>query len=137
MSPVCVFSTQLKKTSTRLQQFDLRAPSETTLIIAALQPTRHTGLTTVTIFLVFHILLVLTITIVFLTSTSLSFIGEAWHTVAQLQSPNFVFLLENASLMRDGEVERWAEKTEGMGRANSVMVLGGDGGGESAHVRKR
>lgn len=110
------------------------ASTETTLILTALQPTRHTGLATVTIFLVFHILLVLTI--ISLSSTSLSSIGEAWHTVAQLQSANVVSLLDNASLMHDGEVERWVEKSDGKGSASRVMVLGGDGGSGAAHVRK-
>ena len=112
------------------------APTVTTLILAALQPTRHTGLATVTIFLVFHILLVLTVTIIFLSNTSLSFIGEAWHTVAQLQSANVVSLLDNASLMHDGEVERWVEKSDRKGSASRVMLLGGDGGSGAAHVRK-
>ena len=110
------------------------ARTETTLILAALQPTRHTGLATVTIFLVFHILLVLTI--IFLSSTSLSSIGEALHTVAQLQSANVVSLLDNASLMHDGEVERWVEKSDRKGSASRVMLLGGDGGSGAAHVRK-
>ncbi|KAN0108201.1 hypothetical protein V8E51_007943 [Hyaloscypha variabilis] len=67
--------------------------------------------------------------------TSLSFVGEAWHTVAQLQSTNVVPLLESASLMHDGEVERWAEESGGKGNATKVMILGDDGLG--AHVRKR
>ena len=118
------------------------APSQTALITAALQPTHHTGLATVTVFLVFHILLVLTVAVLFLSSTSLSFIGEARHTVAQLQSANVVSLLENASLMHDGEVKSWAEKSGGKGSASRVMILGDDGGGavessEGAHVRKR
>ncbi|KAE9377841.1 hypothetical protein N431DRAFT_365821 [Stipitochalara longipes BDJ] len=123
----------------RLQQFDLMAPSQTTLIISALQPTHHTGLATVTAFLVFHIALVLTITIIFLSRTSLSFIGEAWHTVAQLQSTHVASLLKSASLMDDGEVMRWAEGSGGEGDANKVMILGDDGLGglEGAHVRKR
>jgi hypothetical protein len=126
----------------RLQQFDLSSPSETTLIIAALKPTHHTGLATVTACLLFHIVVVLTITVVFLSSTLLSFVGEAWYMVAQLQSTNVMSLLENASLMHDGEVERWVEKSGGKGSASKVIILGGDGGGvvegsEAAHIRKR
>jgi hypothetical protein len=113
------------------------APTVMTLLLAALQPTPHTGLATVTIFLVFHILLVLTITIIFLSSTSLSFIGEAWHTVAKSQSANVVSLLDNASLMHDGEVERWVEKSDGKESASRAMILGENGGSEAAHVRKR
>ena len=44
-------------------------------------------------------------------------------------------LLESASLMHDGEVERWAEESGGKGNATKVMILGDDGLG--AHVRKR
>jgi hypothetical protein len=112
-------------------------PTVTTLILAALQPTRHTGLATVTIFLVFHILLVLTITIIFPSSTSLSFIGEAWHTVAQLQSANVVSLLDNASLMHDGVVERWVGKSDGKGSSSRAMILGDGRASEAAQVRKR
>jgi hypothetical protein len=57
--------------------------------------------------------------------------------VAQLQSANVVSLLDNASLMHDGVVERWVGKGDGKGSASGAMILSDGGGSEAAHVRKR
>ena len=59
--------------------------------------------------------------------------------MAQLQSTNVAPLLEDASLMHDGEVESWVEKSGGKGSARQVMILGDDGVGavegvKGAHV---
>jgi hypothetical protein len=70
-----------------------------------LQPIHHAGLIAVTAGLILHLLVLGTITMLFLSRTKLSFIGESWYTVAQLQSADVVPLLQEASLMRDEEVE--------------------------------
>jgi hypothetical protein len=51
----------------------------------------------------------------------MSFIGESWHTVAQLQSRSLVPLLEESNLMRDDEVEKWLEIT-GKKKEKSILV---------------
>ena len=121
----------------RLQQFDEVGPSSVTLIEQQLQPIKRTGLIIVTAGLALHILIVIVITTVYLASTNLSFIGEAWHTLAQLQSDDTVPILRQTSLMRDGEVEQVLEKQE---MAWDEMVLvGGEtkGGVAKAEVVRR
>ncbi len=82
--------------------------------------------------LILHLVIVGTITILFLSRTKLSLIGESWHTVAQLQSADVVPLLEEASLMRDEEVE---EFVLGRGTKGKMMLVGEEG--VRAHVVRR
>ena len=71
-----------------------------------------------TVGLILHLLIVGTITVLFLTKTKLSFVGESWHTIAQLQSADVVPFLEKASLMRDDEVE---ELMLGKGKSGEMV----------------
>jgi hypothetical protein len=90
-----------------LQQFDVIGNTSTTLIERQLQPVGRTGLITVTVGLGCHMLIVTIIAVIFLAGTKLSFIGEAWHTIAQLQSQDIIPILKDTSLMRDDGVEAW------------------------------
>jgi len=78
----------------------------------------------VTIGLILHLLIVGTITVLFLKKTKLSLIGESWHTIAQLQSADVVPLLEKASLMRDDQVE---EMMLGRGKRGEMMLVNEEG----------
>jgi hypothetical protein len=92
----------------------------------------------VTIGLILHLIVVFIITTVFLTGTKLSFIGESWHTLAQLQSHNVIPVLEESTLMRDSEVKDWVRQKD---FNHKDMVLVGDEGkvtnGCEAHVVRR
>jgi hypothetical protein len=85
------------------------APTSISQFEPTIQPRRHLGLIAVTIVLLLHIFAVAAITVIFHFRTTISFVGQSWHTVAQLQSQNTVPVLENVSLMRDSEVEKWME----------------------------
>ena len=63
----------------------------------------------VTIGLLLHISTVLTITVIFRLRTRVSFVGQSWNTVAQMQNDIIAPVLERANLMRDSEVEKWLE----------------------------
>jgi hypothetical protein len=70
-------------------------------------------------------------------------VGQSWHTVAQLQSQNTVPVLENVSLMRDSEVEKWMEEEGIDGNEKffigAALVENGDRteSGEVASLRRR
>lgn len=87
-----------------------------------------------------HIIVVLLITVLFLSRTSHSFIGESWYTVAQLHSEDLAPVLENVSMMRDNQVESWLSAYQ-MKKDTVTLVGGGkvDGieGKEQAHVIRR
>jgi hypothetical protein len=116
----------------RLQQFDVSGPTSFTLIVTTLQPIHRSGLIAVTAGLMLHLVIVSIITGLFLSRTKLSFIGESWHAVAQLQSASMVPLLEEASLMRDQEVEEFMLER---GKEIEMMLI--SEGGARAHVVRR
>lgn len=102
-----------------------------------LQPTHCSGLIPVTVGLALHIVVVIVITTIYLASTSLSFIGEAWHTLAQLQSEDIIPILKETSLMRDDEMEHMMKKQE---TAWDEMILVGEeekDGKSEAHLMRR
>ena len=68
----------------------------------------------------------------FLSRTKLSFIGESWHTIAQLQSSDVVPVLEATSLMRDEEVESLLKRRGG----REKMVLCSEDGAGPQVVRR-
>jgi hypothetical protein len=98
------------------------APTSISQFEPTIQPSRHLGLIAVTIGLLLHIFAVTTITVIFHFRTKISFVGQSWHTVAQLQNENTVPVLENVSLMRDSEVEKWMEG-EGID-GNEIFFIG-------------
>jgi hypothetical protein len=82
------------------------------------------GLIAVTLGFLLHLSTVITITVIFHFRTKISFVGQSWHTVAQLQSENAVPVLENVGLMRDIQVEKWMEE-EGID-GNERFLIGGE-----------
>lgn len=91
-----------------------------------------------TIGVVLHLVVVFIITTVYLAGTKLSFIGESWHTLSQIQSRSIIPVLEETSLMRDNEVKDWVRQKD---FNHKDMVLIGDegksGNGSEAHVVRR
>jgi hypothetical protein len=80
---------------------------------------------------------VVVITAVYLASTSLSFIGEAWHTVAQLQSEDLVPILKDVNLMRDDEVEHLMKKQETKWDQMVLVRENRKGGDSEARLTRR
>lgn len=119
----------------RMNQFDIVSPSNTTLIEQQLQPVEKSGLIAATTGLIFHLLVVAAITIIFLLGTNLSFIGESWHTIAQLQSRDIITVLQEANMMRDHEVDGWLGERD---VSQDRMTLIGEGENDQvAHVMRR
>ncbi|KUJ07126.1 uncharacterized protein LY89DRAFT_789921 [Mollisia scopiformis] len=114
----------------RLPQFDLEAPISISTFSPKIQPKHRMGLLFVTIGLLIHIATMIAITTIFHFRTKNPFIGQSWHTVAQLQNENMIPILEKASLMRDNEVESMMRE-EGMNGdevfyMDSVVEVGGE-----------
>lgn len=84
-----------------------------------------------------HLLVVFIIAVIFLAGTSLSFLGEAWHTLAQLQSQDIVPMLKDTSLMRDDEVEAWMVDQKMAGDEMVLVGSVGKDGRAEAVVRRR
>ncbi|KUJ12024.1 uncharacterized protein LY89DRAFT_688497 [Mollisia scopiformis] len=118
---------------TRLQQADIVGNSSTTLIEQQLQPVHRTGLITVTAAIAVHLLIVTVVSSIFLSFTKFSFIGESWHTLAQLQSRDVMPVLQATNTMRDGEVEIWLQERHVS--EEKMTLVGRDD--EGAHVRRR
>ncbi|KAF8847246.1 hypothetical protein BDZ45DRAFT_699352 [Acephala macrosclerotiorum] len=106
----------------RLPQFDLNSTTSISTFTPTIQPKHRMGLLFVTVGLLIHIATMIAITLLFHFRTKNSFIGQSWHTVAQLQNENAIPILEKASLMRDREVEMMMRE-EGIDR-NEVFSIG-------------
>lgn len=118
-----------------MNQFDIIGPSNTTLIEQELQPVGRSGLIAATAGLILHLLVVAAISVIFLIGTNLSFIGESWHTIAQLQSRDIVTVLQRADMMRDHEVDSWlADRDVSQER---MTLVGEDENDQVAHVVRR
>lgn len=94
----------------RISQFD----SETNGFLisqfqAVIIPRGKLGIMSVTIGILVHISTVLTITLMFHLRTRVSFVGQSWHTVAQMQNEAVAPVLERGNLMRDDEVDNFLE----------------------------
>ncbi|CZR59696.1 uncharacterized protein PAC_09590 [Phialocephala subalpina] len=119
----------------RMNQFDIVGPSNTTLIEQQLQPVERSGLIATTGGLVLHLLVVAAICLIFLIGTNLSFIGESWHTIAQLQSRDIVTVLQGVDMMRDNEVDSWLREREVS--LERMTLVGEDENDQVAHVVRR
>ncbi|CZR59683.1 uncharacterized protein PAC_09577 [Phialocephala subalpina] len=120
--------------STRLQRADITGESHITLIEQQLRPVGRTGLITVTAALIAHLLIVAAISIIFLSLTRFSFIGESWHTIAQLQYRDVIPVLQASNLMRDDELEVWLQERN---VCEEKMTLVGQDEHTGAHIARQ
>lgn len=104
------------------------------MIEQQLQPVRRTGLITITFATAVHLIIVATVSLIFLCLTKFSFIGESWHTIAQLQSRDVLPVLQASNLMRDDEVGAWLQERD---VKEERMSLAGSFPGDNAHIVKR
>nr|KAH7311037.1 hypothetical protein BKA65DRAFT_558860 [Rhexocercosporidium sp. MPI-PUGE-AT-0058] len=113
---------------------------------AVIVPRGRLGIMAVTVGLLLHISTVLSITVIFHLRTKVSFVGQSWHTVAQMQNEVVAPVLDRAILSRDSEVNKWLE-SEGIdgnerffigqqldGKKEDAAASEGSGGGT---VRRR
>ncbi|KAF4965628.1 hypothetical protein FSARC_6615 [Fusarium sarcochroum] len=94
-----------------LDKFDLTRPVETINSIEVLIPVQWTGLAIVLGLVFVHLVLVSGTMILYLLRTQASELGNAWQAVAQVVSPHTSELIEEASDMRDKDVEEWAKSS--------------------------
>jgi hypothetical protein len=92
-----------------LPQFDVSAPTKYATSSNILMPVQWTGFGVVMGLLLLHFALVLVTVIMFLISTELSLLGNAWQSVAQVASKDTAELIHHASTLTDGEVKRLLE----------------------------
>ncbi|EWY86020.1 hypothetical protein FOYG_10683 [Fusarium oxysporum NRRL 32931] len=76
-------------------------------------PNKWTGLTIILSGVILHLALTLTTVTMFMASTKSSILGNAWHAVSQIISPETSVVVETVSSngMRDGDVAKWAKST--------------------------
>lgn len=87
-----------------LPQFDVAAPGLYTVSMVANIPCQWTGFTIVVAILGIHVLVVGATTALFLASTNVSMLGNAWQAVAQVVKSVDRDVLEDAEQMSDKEV---------------------------------
>ncbi|WKT49310.1 hypothetical protein QSH57_014240 [Fusarium oxysporum f. sp. vasinfectum] len=76
-------------------------------------PNKWTGLIVILSGVILHLALTLMTIIMFMASTKSSILGNAWHAVSQIISPETSVVVETVSSngMRDGDVAKWAKST--------------------------
>lgn len=105
----------------QLQQFNNADNITTTSFIVVSKPASLRGITAVTIVVSVHLLLIAYIIYQFLYSSSVSTIGNAWQTVAQVVQGDAKELINSARLATDSRVEdmvkeqRWKRRLVGLG----------------------
>ncbi|KAJ3942932.1 uncharacterized protein N0V96_007163 [Colletotrichum fioriniae] len=85
--------------------YNLEFPVTTVSSRSTYIPLRWTGLSIVQGVIALHIVLLLTTTVLFLTRTRASSLGNAWQAVAQVVSPHTQEIVDKADRMMDGEVK--------------------------------
>ncbi|MCJ1231672.1 Mitochondrial outer membrane protein iml2 [Toensbergia leucococca] len=96
----------------QLQQFNNVNEINTTSFILVSRPSAARGITAVTIVVSVHLLLVTTVIWRFISRSTLSTIGNAWQTIAQVRQAgsDAETLLHNAALATDGKIEKRVEE---------------------------
>ena len=91
----------------QLAQFDGHGPVEQTMFVLVLTPQRHRGYIAVVVVALIHLSILAAVLIIFLADTEVSFIGNAWQSLAQIKDPRTDSLLDLNTLAVDAEVEEW------------------------------
>lgn len=91
----------------QLEQFNNIGDINTTAFILVSRPSSVRGITAVTVVLSVHLLLMAIVIQRFVSQSTLSTIGNAWQTIAQIRQAgsDTEILVQNAALATDGEIE--------------------------------
>lgn len=108
----------------RLAQQAPTRRAQVALAADTLMPARRAGLVAVVVVVVVHLALVAVVTAVFVASTKVSSVGNAWQAVAQVVSEDTMPLLGQADRMTDSGVERWLSDDAGRGTYASLRRRG-------------
>ncbi|KAH0534091.1 hypothetical protein FGG08_007310 [Glutinoglossum americanum] len=85
-------------------EFGMSAPAPTTRFVSVLQPATFRGSTAVAVVLLVHLLLVFSVTMLFLTRTGHSLLDSRWQVIAYMASAETVPILEFTDIAEDSEV---------------------------------
>ncbi|KAF9769574.1 hypothetical protein IL306_012986 [Fusarium sp. DS 682] len=96
-----------------LPYFTQHQPVTTVNAKQVLIPSQRTGLIIVLSGVMLHLALTLITVVMFIASTKCSMLGNAWHAVAQIMSPETSVVVDAVSNngMRDVDVAKWAKTT--------------------------
>lgn len=105
-----------------IAEFDLYKPVTTISSVEMLIPVRWTGLAVVLSLILVHLLLVCSTMVLFQLKTRASGLGNAWQAIAQVVSTETRAVVEEASAVRDKEVEAWA-RSPGVSRRSYAVSM--------------
>ncbi|KAK2690656.1 hypothetical protein QWA68_010543 [Fusarium oxysporum] len=105
-----------------MADFDLQKPVTTINSAEMLLPVRWTGLAVVLGLALVHLLLLCSTMVLFQFKTRASDLGNAWQATAQVVSTEMRAVVEEASAVRDKEVEAWARSSGVSRRSYTVMM---------------
>ncbi|CAJ2504310.1 Uu.00g117040.m01.CDS01 [Anthostomella pinea] len=103
-----------------LPSFDFGDGATATFSKQASVPVRFAGFATIVALMLIHIASVLAIVALFWRRARFSIVGNAWHTIAQLLSPETQDMLHGATELTDDEFMQQL-KTRGLGRVDSGL----------------
>ncbi|KAF5696262.1 hypothetical protein FGLOB1_13654 [Fusarium globosum] len=105
-----------------IAEFDLYKPVTTISSVEMLIPVRWTGLAVVLSLVLVHLLLLCSTMVLFQLKTRASGLGNAWQAIAQVVSTETRAVVEEASAVRDKEVEAWA-RSSGVSRRSYAVSM--------------
>ncbi|KAL9562700.1 hypothetical protein ACKAV7_013264 [Fusarium commune] len=105
-----------------MAEFDLHKPVTTINSVEMLLPVRWTGLAVVLSLVLVHLLLLCITMVLFQFKTRASDLGNAWQAIAQVVSTETRAVVEEASAVRDKEVEAWARSSGVSARSYTVSM---------------
>ncbi|SCO57713.1 uncharacterized protein FFMR_14869 [Fusarium fujikuroi] len=105
-----------------ITEFDLYKPVTTISSVEMLISVRWTGLAVVLSLILVHLLLLCSTMVLFQLKTRASGLGNAWQAIAQVVSTETRAVMEEASAVRDKEVEAWA-RSSGVSRRSYAVSM--------------
>jgi hypothetical protein len=111
--------------------FDYPGTQLSDFFTPASAPTTYKGFAIVMALILIHLILVGTLTVIFIKDVHSTRLGNIWHTVARLNSNETHALLREATLASDGQVRKWLE---GDGTVTRRVTLGSGSSGRSNRV---
>ena len=104
----------------QILQFDNNQPVQVDYFVTANNPRHYRGLLAVSIALAIHLVLIITVTVLFATGSRLSMLGNTWQALSQAVTEDTKRYIAVSSMMLDSKVE---EKMEEDGVSKETMGL--------------
>ncbi|KAF2133450.1 hypothetical protein P153DRAFT_381879 [Dothidotthia symphoricarpi CBS 119687] len=117
-------------------QFEVTGRSTHTASSTVVVPMQWVGFIVIMVLLAIHFILILAATILFLTKTKHSLLGNAWQAFAQIASKDVDHTIQYAANTTDNEVQQFLKKN-GHDKTEFVLKTGLDDGRSQAVNRRR